>query len=253
MQVDRPLTSSNAAPTFVPGFSTQLPTARPPPPVSGPGHRRGHVSFDMSLHQNLTKLDIRGNKDASQWSQQTIGELRNIASQPFDSLQQQTVEPIINRTPDASRPPEQPAAGANSNGPTTPSQNKRRGWYNGPLPTSTPTGPLANPSPEDSSSSEGVATPSASAPEYHPAIVPSHGDIERHHSHIQTETPHNWQTCAPREPQSTDNNAYPVYPNPEPRHVFYSGSPNHPAGGMARLEALVAVATSEDKGTSKFI
>ncbi|EGC42288.1 C2H2 transcription factor [Histoplasma capsulatum var. duboisii H88] len=207
----------------------------------------------MSLHQNLTKLDIRGNKDASQWSQQTIGELRNIASQPFDSLQQQTVEPIINRTPDASRPPEQPAAGANSNGPTTPSQNKRRGWYNGPLPTSTPTGPLANPSPEDSSSSEGVATPSASAPEYHPAIVPSHGDIERHHSHIQTETPHNWQTCAPREPQSTNNNAYPVYPNPEPRHVFYSGSPNHPAGGMARLEALVAVATSEDKGTSKFI
>lgn len=191
MQVDRPLTSSNAAPTFVPGFSTQLPTARPPPPVSGPGHRRGHVSFDMSLHQNLTKLDIRGNKDASQWSQQTIGELRNIASQPFDSLQQQTVEPIINRTPDASKPPEQPAAGANSNGPTTPSQNKRRGWYNGPLPTSTSTGPLANPSPEDSSSSEGVATPSASAPEYHPAIVPSHGDIERHHSHIQTETPHN--------------------------------------------------------------
>ncbi|KKZ59813.1 hypothetical protein EMCG_05342 [[Emmonsia] crescens] len=254
MQVDRPLTSSNAAPAFAPTFHTQLPTARPPPPVSGPGHRRGHVSFDLSLHQNLTKLDIRGNsssyKDASQWSQQTIGELRNIASRPFGSFQQQSLEPMIHRTQDAPRPGEHSAAGSSSNGPTTPTQNKRHGWYNGPLLASTSTGHPAHPSPEDSSSSEGVATPSASAPEYHPAIVPSHGDIERHHSHVQIETPHN--ACASQASQS-NNNTYSVHSNPEPRHVFYSGNSSHPAGGMARLEALVAVATSEDKGAGKFI
>ncbi|EGE80507.2 C2H2 transcription factor, variant 1 [Blastomyces dermatitidis ATCC 18188] len=255
MQIDRPLTSSNAAPAFAPTFNTQLPTARPPPPISGPGHRRGHVSFDMSLHQNLTKLDIRGNTasnmDASHWSQQTIGELRDVASRPFGSFQRQPVEPTIHRIPDASRPPEQPATSSNSIGPTTPTQNKRHGWYNGPLPASTSTNQPANPSPEDSSSSEGVATPSASAPEYHPAIVPSHDDIERHHSHVQTEPPNN--ACAPQAPRAANNNSYPVHSNPESRHVFYSGNSNHPAGGMARLEALVAVATSEDKGAGRFI
>ncbi|OAX79321.1 hypothetical protein ACJ72_06361 [Emergomyces africanus] len=257
MQVDMPLASPNATPSFAPTFNTQLPTARPPPPVSGPGHRRGHVSFDMSLHQNLTKLDIRGNsssnKDASQWSQQTIGELRNIASRPFTSFQQHPVESTIHR-PQEEQPPraseQSTTASSSANGPTTPTQHKRHGWYNGPLPAGTSTSHPAHPSPEDSSSSEGIATPSASAPEYHPAIVPSHGDIERHHSHTQTETHNN--DCAAQASQA-NNNAYPVHSNPEPRHVFYSGNSSHPAGGMARLEALVAVATSENKGVGKFI
>ncbi|PGH12360.1 hypothetical protein AJ79_04308 [Helicocarpus griseus UAMH5409] len=242
MQVDGPPQTSNAAPAFAPQFKPYAPGARPPPPISGPGHRRGHVSFDMTIRQNLNKLDIgespSTNKDASQWSQQTIGELRNIASRPFGPYEQQSAEPTVNRTQDSARRPEQPPADTSSStGPTTPTQNKRRGWYNGPLPTHT--------SPEDSSSSEGVATPSASAPEYHPAIVPSHGDIERHHSRVQTDATHN--ACAP---QATQPN---TISNPEPRHAFYSGNSGHHAGGMARLEALVAVATSEDKGGGKFI
>ncbi|KAK2788690.1 hypothetical protein FQN53_003199 [Emmonsiellopsis sp. PD_33] len=252
MQVDstgsQPPTSG-PGPAFAPGFGSQAPTARPAPPISGPGHRRGHVSFDMSLHRNLTKLDIRGNsssgKDASQWSQQTIGELQSIGSRPFGSFQQQPQQHPPPQEIPRTHPHEQPA-GPSSTGPTTPTQNKRHGWYNGPLATTTPTSHPAHMSPEDSSSSEGVATPSASAPEYHPAIVPSHGDIEGHHSHAQTEASNN--VCAPQ-PQ---NNAYSMRPNPEPRSPFYSGNPSHPAGGMARLEALVAVATSEDKAGKFF-
>ncbi|ODH22659.1 hypothetical protein ACO22_05486 [Paracoccidioides brasiliensis] len=269
MQVDRPLQPPNAAPAFAPTFASQASNSRPPP-ISGPGHRRAHLSFDMSLHQNLTKLDIRGNsssnKDASQWSQQTIGELRNIASRPFTTSfqhpqpqpqpQQQPHESTISQAQDAPRPREQPAAGSSPNGPTTPTQNKRHGWYNGPLSTMTASSHQhVHTSPEDSSSSEGVATPSGSAPEYHPTIVPSNGDFEGHHSRVRSENTHN--PCAPQTSQ-TNNTAYPIHPphppNAEPRHVFYSGnSSNHTGTGMARLEALVAVATSENKGMGTFI
>ena len=155
-----PSQSSNSL--FGGGFSYSHPSVRPPPPIPGPGHRRGHVSWDVSLHRNLTGLDITdraSQKDASHWGQQTIAEIQNVASGSAPSHHQQPPAP--------SKP----------------------GYY----PSSTPGttfGPLATrTSPEDSSSSEGAPTPSTASLEYHPAIVHSSGYVEPHQHPIPSDVP----------------------------------------------------------------
>jgi hypothetical protein len=199
MQVDAPSRPPpppppEAAPPPVSAFSSQAPTTRAPPPIHGPGHRRTHVSFDMSLNSNLTRLDLRGNtshKDAAQWSKQTIGELQNIGSHGSASYQQPpTQQAPMARPQEAPRPPEQLPT-HESTSPSTPKYIKRHGWYNGHSPHVPHGGQVARTSPEDSSSSDGVATPSASAPESHPTIVHSNGDIERHHSHLSADASQN--------------------------------------------------------------
>ena len=61
--------------------------------------------------------------------------------------------------------------------PETPRKNKRQGWYNGPL--SAQRNAITRRSPEDSSSSEGVATPSTSSVgEMNPSIRHSNGWLE---------------------------------------------------------------------------
>ena len=156
MQVD-----NMVRPPVYPGPSTQ--------PNSGPNDRRGHASWDMSLHQNLTKLDLASGtppSDTGIWSQQTISEQRN--SQPDQYMQ---AAPILHQEPQQ-RPVE------TSQYPTpTPNRLKRQGIYVGHLGTS-----QQRTSPGDSSSSEGIpTTPSHTAPEYHPAIVHSNGFIESTH------------------------------------------------------------------------
>lgn len=150
--------------SFGSGYNYAAPPVRPAPPISGPGHRRGHVSWDMSLHHNLTGLDLRdrrGSRDASQWSQQTIAELQNISSRPSSSYQP-PFPPTVERSPEEHR-------GHSSN-------------------LSTSSRP-AQTSPEDSSSSEGVHTPSTASVEYHPAIVHSSGYIESHDSSLSSDHP----------------------------------------------------------------
>jgi hypothetical protein len=149
---------------FGPGYNYNQPSVRPAPPISGPGHRRGHVSWDMSLHHNLTGLDIRdrrSSRDASQWSQQTIAELQNVSSRPSSSYQ-----PAFG--PTAERSPEEHRAHAPS--------------------LSTSSRPNHT-SPEDSSSSDGVHTPSTASVEYHPAIVHSSGYIESNDSSLPSDHP----------------------------------------------------------------
>jgi hypothetical protein len=157
--------------SFGGGFNYSKPSVRPPPPISGPGHRRGHVSWDMSLHTNLTGLHIRDKppqKDASHWSQQTIAELHNVGSRPSSSYQQQQQY--------------QDYRGHHA-----------RGLSYGNAIHATRT------SPEDSSSSEGVHTPSTASLEYHPAIVHNNGYIEPHHTPFSSDTS---QTVRTRYPMS---------------------------------------------------
>lgn len=165
MQIDsqhRPPPPSNAG--FGSGYNYSQPSVRPAPPISGPGHRRGHVSWDMSLHHNLTGLDIRdrrSSRDASQWSQQTIAELQNVSSRPSSSYQ--------------------PAFG--------PTAERSSEEHRGHAPSLSTSSRPNHTSPEDSSSSEGVHTPSTASLEYHPAIVHSSGYIEPHESSLPSDHP----------------------------------------------------------------
>lgn len=180
MQIDSP----NRPPPgygFGGGFNYSRPAVRPPPPVSGPGHRRGHVSWDLSLHTNLTGLNLRDKpplRDASNWGQQTIAEIQNVgANRP---------------TPYMPGPgPSVPAQEYRGNGGHGPPYERSHGWH-----SSTNSGTqIARTSPEDSSSSEGVHTPSTASLEYHPAIVHNNGYIEPHNAPMSSDTPQ--AVCTP--------------------------------------------------------
>lgn len=147
---------------------------------SGPNDRRGHASWDMSLHRNLTKLDLANGtppKETGIWTQQAIiedPEHTRSHHQSFPAAQPPQV--VIHQDP---HPPNGETSFLQ---PATPNKNKRMGWYAGP-PTAIQRSPIPHRrSPEDSSSSEGtVPTPSFSVAEYHPSIVHSNGYIETHH------------------------------------------------------------------------
>lgn len=154
MQIDTP----SRGPPYTPGFAGQVPSSRPPPAMSGLGHRRAQPSWD--LHYNLTGLNLGSSnpsyKEASTpWGQQVLGEIHSVGSRPLSSGQ-----------PFSSTPRQEPS---------TP-QNAQR--YSFQAATTTPGSHVTRTSPEDSSSSEGVATPSTVSMEYHPAIVHSNGHVE---------------------------------------------------------------------------
>lgn len=171
MQIDPTRAAPTTSQGFTPGFTSQAPPAsRPQPPISGPGHRRGQLSWD--LHNTLTGLSLGGGsprKDASPWGQQSQGESNSIASRPLGTY------------PPSSNPPQGGSEPGRVPEPTAPQNNKPYGWQSGPTAGSTPASQPPRTSPEDSSSSEGVATPSTSSMEYHPAIVHSNGYVEQHH------------------------------------------------------------------------
>lgn len=243
--------------------------AAPAPPFHGtPSNqgaqdpRRGHVSWDMSLHSNLTRLDLRGSqlKDVSQWGQQTLNEIEHAAQRPLASYQQSTAgrpgPPVIVHQ---QQQQQQRAVEVSQPDPATPTRSsKRRGWYNGPYPPTHTVQP-SRPSPEDSSSSDGVPTPGTSAAEIHPAIMHSSGYIEPHHHVVAAEMNHNvresskiwhhgtktdsgYQACAP----SLRPGGYHLPQHNSSQPLYVQGPPN-PQNDISRLEALVAVATGEDK------
>lgn len=205
--------------------------------------------------------------------------------------------------------------------PATPRRNKRHAWYHGPLalnqqqqhqqhqhphqqhqhqhqhPHPQPHQPHApshshhssassfrtqRTSPEDSSSSEGVPTPSSSLGEYRPTIVDSNGYVESHPSApaaatIEEQQHQQQQQHKPGVSQLTaqplaPKQGYPPAPRPfpapqQPLAVSFAYRPEsermiiqaptglgivaprkEPANDMRRLEALVAVATGEQQG-----
>ena len=239
--------------SFDPGFQRpQTPPRRNPSPMQidtpsrapvfggpvdqssvGPDDRRGVAEWDMSLHRNLTRLDITSTPPAEQrppsWHSQ--------ASTGSESVQRPVTAPYGTTGPSAAhnfqaqpqghiihqqaqtRPAE--ASSPTMLSPETPRKKKRQGWYAGPVQAhqfppvqpqsqahgyshppghshsqSQPSLPSQSQiqsqpipvqtlqkhvnhqrrSPEDSSSSEGVPTPSTSSiAEYHPSIVHSSG------------------------------------------------------------------------------
>lgn len=179
----------SASPTRRGGSPMQLDSPNRPPiypgplSTSGPNDRRGHASWDMSLHRNLTKLDITSGtppKDTASWdpqssngSQSASGGHQNVQSQ-YTSFTPQSTSVIVHH--DLQNPPAKVADTFQA----TPYRAKRQGWYNGPL--AAPQQNVQQRSPEGSSSSESVPTPSFSAAEYHPSIVHSDGSIESHQS-----------------------------------------------------------------------
>lgn len=174
MQIDSP---SRPPPghAFGGGFNYSRPAVRPPPPASGPGHRRGHVSWDMSLHTNLTGLNLRDKpplRDASNWGQQTIAEIQNVGGNRPTAYNMQGPGPSMHTKE------------YRGNGGHNPYE-RTHGWH-----SSTNSVPqAARTSPEDSSSSEGVHTPSTASLEYHPAIVHNNGYIEPHNPPMSSDTP----------------------------------------------------------------
>ena len=143
----------------------------------GPNDRRGHASWDMSLHQNLTKLDIANGtppKEPTIWANQAIADIHIAGSAA--SSNPSAYRPQLTQASSSQESQKRPAE-SDSAQPTTPRRNKRHGWYNGPLQVPRQD-TLQRTSPEDSSSSDGVPTPSTSALEYHPSIVHSNGYIE---------------------------------------------------------------------------
>lgn len=223
--------------------------AAPPPHVpvmqshpNGPDHRRNHVSWDLGLHSNLKQLDLGGpHKDATQWGQQTLNEIQEAASRPSQARQPSSKDHTYAPYPPSQRGSD--SAGHLDGEATTPQRNKRLGWYNGPPSAGIQQSHISRKSPEDSSSSEGVPTPGTSTAEYHPAIVHSNGYIEPHQPPISTDgTP---MQCAPQPPSAT---SYGTQVD-QPRNGYYEAS-RRPQHDLGRLEALVAVATSEDTAAS---
>lgn len=139
---------------------------------------------------------------------------------------------------------------------TTPREAKRQAWYQGPV-SAPPPPPVVDPqlqrtSPEGSSSSENVpGTPSSSTTrDSNPGIVHANGYVETRDGYLG----HDQRTGSSHEP-----GGYQHYPHPHGPDAAYTythgqqapqADPQHqepkvPDNGMLRLEALVAVATSE--------
>ncbi|KAL8897842.1 MAG: hypothetical protein Q9207_006996 [Kuettlingeria erythrocarpa] len=159
MQIDSP-----SRPPIYPGPSS----------MSGPNDRRGHASWDMSLHQNLTKLDITNSTpptDSGSRIHLNSTEQSSAGGIGQEPQAQQTIfqpqpAPVIVHN-ELQRPTIQDSTTSQA----TPIRAKRQGWYNGPL--AAPQQHFQQRSPEESSSSEGVPTPSFSTAEYYPSIVNS--------------------------------------------------------------------------------
>ncbi|KAL8650784.1 MAG: hypothetical protein Q9226_004997 [Calogaya cf. arnoldii] len=208
-----------------------------PSATSGPNDRRGHQSWDLSLHQNLTKLDIANSapiNEANGWTQQLIPEVRSDPpykdSQPRPTNFSPQPAPVMvhHEAPNAPDQATSPTGG-------TSYRSKRQGWYNGPL--NVPPTAVRRKSPEGSSSSESVPTPSFSTAEYHPSIVGSDGYIEGHnigHPNIL-----NGSTQPPAYQYPADSHTA----TSQQQHVSQDNK-------MSNLEVLVAVATNENSARS---
>ncbi|KAI9890121.1 MAG: hypothetical protein M1814_004520 [Vezdaea aestivalis] len=243
--------------TRLPGIESFLSNARrPPSPMQvdpapqtpsrhsdqlvRPDHHHAHGSGEWGhMSQHLTRLDIAATPPAElarppSWTSPPSTTRRDpnqrplTAPHPHPHLQSQQ-PPIIHQQAQV-RPAD--ATSPTTLEPETPRKKKRQGWYAGPVHAHQFQPIPHRTSPEDSSSSDGVPTPSAgSVAEVNPSIVNSNSGwidepAQPNYSHMN-------------EPSSQKS-----VPGPD------RGAPRPKNNDMLRLEALVAVATSEDKATS---
>ncbi|KAF2495507.1 hypothetical protein BU16DRAFT_391310 [Lophium mytilinum] len=228
---------------------------------------RTSISWDSSLQKGLNRLDITSPtppRETQGWShyqgpQSQATSVRPTTAPHTGYYSYQASAPIPQQ---AQAPPREDRLSQEQ--PVTPRKNKRHGWYNGPLPQSQPAPSQAGrtiqrTSPEDSSSSEGVPTPSTSSlAEYHPAIVHSNGYIEAHPPGVPVDE---HKPTVPQPVVDRGTVSLQTYPTagPPPQRAYqvehdrmgFGQRPHdsHPgANDMRRLDVLVAVATGEQAG-----
>ncbi|KAK3109969.1 Up in starvation [Teratosphaeriaceae sp. CCFEE 6253] len=213
-----------------------------------------HRSSDAGLHQNLTRLDITAaNAPAeTQWQPTHPNQAPPPGYFPQQPPQTTVAPHFIHHQHSASMPE-----------PLTPRRNKRQGWYGGPGPA--PPSSAAShqrPSPDDSGSSDGVPTPStAQGAEYHPVILGPNGVpdsypqgggggggvmvvvAEQAQQKAAYAHPPPPPLVAQQQQQQQAQHTYALHAGHDARYAHYHHQP--PAHDMGRLEALVAVATSE--------
>jgi len=224
----------------VPPNAARAPASSPMMIESEPRpHSSGRPS-DAGLHQNLTRLDITSANAPppdGQWQ----------TSHPVPPHHGYFIQQSGGMPPQIIQAPPPP----HHEQPSTPRRNKRQAWYGGPV------GPVTfgRPSPEDSGSSDGVPTPlTQQGGEYHPVII---SQSEPYMTHAPAAVPvggpdNQHKSFAPvsGHMQAAQQHTYALQAGHDPRFASgYMQAPNHPEqrNDMGRLEALVAVATSENR------
>lgn len=209
---------------------------------------------ESALQQNLTRLDIT-TANAGRDRQWQDGRPSSSGGPGYFTEQSAGVPP--------------PPQATTLEQPITPRKNKRQAWYGGPVGPAQGTQPMhiaQRTSPEDSGSSDGVPTPSASqGTEYHPVIVNANGMIEAQAPGAvigdDQQKVHYAPSQSKPEPIRTDSGfqsyvhtqgappqTYILQAGHDPRFAQgYMQAPDRPNNDMGRLEALVAVATSEGR------
>jgi hypothetical protein len=252
--------------------------------IAGPAPQRNNrLSLDTALHKGLTQLDLANTTPSkeslnySSFSHHTRGPEPNSrpTTAPHPAFQNQQLQP----PPAIYRPPSGQERLRHSDQPSTPRKSKRHAWYNGPVHSSpqapNPTLPVYSSvglrtSPDGSSSSEGVPTPSSgSINEFHPAIVHSNGYIEAHPPVYQpeeqqktehppsTQLPASYrhdsapqfvsQSQAPQQAQQATFALQQAQRGPPPQTQSYQAPPMGPTNDLRRLDVLVAVATRQEE------
>ncbi|KAF2724379.1 hypothetical protein K431DRAFT_218359 [Polychaeton citri CBS 116435] len=222
--------SFDHAPQTQPSPMLSEATTRPP----SSGRTSGRAS-DAGLNQTMTKLEI---------GQQGEGQrqlVQAIPPPPPLPLQQSYFPPQqiqFVRQGHMSMPE-----------PVTP-RMKRQAWYGGPVQGAHGVFVPHRTSPEDSGSSDGIPTPSTSqGSEYHPLIVNTNGMVEAPPPG-QVVIDDQGKSYVYAQNQPTQTYALQVGHDPHARHQqqYTVPSTSPPTSNdMGRLEALVAVATSENR------
>ena len=221
--------------------------------------KRKSISWEPTLQRNIHRLDMASPATPpQQWAHYIGSSGQTTSGRPTTAPHGYFSQRPHVHAPQPINIPSVDSARTSQEQPVTPRKNKRQAWYNGPI--GQPAQVLQRTSPEDSSSSEGVPTPSnTTMAEYHPAIVHSNGFVEAHppgrvvedykRSSIM-ERPH--PLHSPTYPQyhshSLSSSGYRPQREPERALVAFGEQlPPPPANDMRRLEALVAVATGEQQ------
>lgn len=264
---------SNAPPLRLPGISSFDPVPRPTTPVRRQpspmmidtpsraptqqyqDERPSSQHWDMGINRNFNRLDIRQGSPNPPDAAHSWASEANRAVQA--QAEQSRAQPIV-------RFEESPySARAQADGtwnqhsisapPVTNKVAKRQAWYHGPIPSQT-AALNQRTSPADSSGSEGgvPGTPSSSnVGEVDPGIVHASGWVENRNG--------NGAVQVHQDPRLLPSNGYASYPPPNHTEGAYTYAPGAQQGqaqqhqipkssdsNMLRLEALVAVATSEE-------
>ncbi len=222
--------------------------------------RPGSQHWDQGINRNMNRLDLAQGTPptdaASSWASEAN---RAVQAQAEQARAQPAVR--FEESPYSARPHTSGGAFHQhtvSAPPVTPRENKRQAWYHGPVTNQSAhsMAPVQRTSPAESSGSEGGIphTPSSSTlGEYNPGIVHSNGWVENRNGN---------GVLPPHDPRVAPPHGYAPYPPhgaAEGVYTYSSGAqqaqaqqqqhhqiPKSTDSNMLRLEALVAVATSEE-------